>query len=97
MSAPVFETEVAKLELLNTARDAASEAWNTAYPRDPSWPMGLAPDEVRFSPQYRAYKAAYETANKLCRDQMALINKHFKRQYAKHVRAEIAAKRARSA
>lgn len=57
-----FEQELAIYDALEAEQDAASKAWNAAFPRDPSWPMGLAPDSVRLSPEYRACKARYEKA-----------------------------------
>lgn len=76
-----FEQELAIYDALQAEQDAASEAWNTAFPRDPAWPMGLAPDSVRFSPEYRACKARYERAAAKTRAFVPGFIKRWKKEY----------------
>lgn len=47
-------------------------------------PMGLAPDAIRFSPAYRAEKAACDEAHA----RLAEFNKWFTKEFARELRAE---------
>jgi len=74
---------------LNDAEILANRALN-AIPGVGSGPIGLTPDAVKFSPEYRAAKAACDTAKAL-HDGFA---KPFARIFAKQIRADINARRA---
>ncbi len=62
----------------------------SAVPGISSGPMGLTPDEVKASPEYRNAKADYEA----CREALRRFNAWFMREYGKEYRAEWKARRA---
>jgi len=74
--------KVAKQHLDNECT-AASEALN-AVPGIGSGPMGLTPDAVRATPEYRTAKAAFDAAFAALRD----FNGKFNKQFAAELRAE---------
>lgn len=78
-----YEAALARMDSLNENVDLASRAFKAAYPRDPAWPMGLAPDEIRFSPRYRAFKQNYEGAARLAREYASWFCKRYKKEYRK--------------
>lgn len=75
----------AKLEAELTA---ASRQLN-AIPGVGSGPMGLTPDAVKFAPEYRQARAAYEAARATLNE----LNRFINRTFAKEIRAERRARR----
>lgn len=55
-----------------------------------SGPMGLTPDSVKFSPEYREARAAYDRASSMAR----AFNGAFVREYRRELAEERAARRA---
>lgn len=56
----------------------------------PRGPIGITPDEVKFSPEYQAVKQAYDRAARAIRD----LNGTYAKTFAKEIRADIDAARA---
>lgn len=67
---------------------AASAAWR-AIPGVGSGAMGLTPDAVKFSPEYRAARTAYESAA----GRLARLNKAMAREFKAELREERKARR----
>ena len=63
------------------ARSAAASAVLNAFPKGA---MGLTPDAVKFSPEFRAAKRAFDTAFEAERR----FNRWFLKEFASEVRAE---------
>lgn len=80
-----YQIFAATTATLQSEADAASKALQT-FPRGP---MGLTPDSVKFSPEFRAAKAAYDRAEAALR---AFNGKHAK-SFAKEIRAAVTARR----
>ena len=60
------------------------EQRSAALQRFPRAPNGLTPDAVKFSPEYREAKRAYDIAFQSMRD----FNEHFTRMYKTEIRQE---------
>lgn len=72
------------------AREREASAALQRVPGISSGPMGLTPDAVKASPEYRNAKADYEA----CREALRRFNAWFMREYASEYRAERKARRA---
>jgi len=83
-----FEQAKAIRDQLDAAAAAAGRAIK-AVPGVGTGPLGLTPDAVKASPEWRAARAAYDTAAAKLRG----FNMFFTRQFARELRAE---RRARS-
>jgi hypothetical protein len=75
-----FEQSKAKLAAITSTLNRASDALRPF----PKGPMGLTPDAVKFSPEFRAAKAAYDAAFQALRDHNGFMVKTF----AAEMRAE---------
>lgn len=64
---------------------------SAALDRFPKGPMGLTPDAVKFSPEYRSAKQAFDTAFAKTR----AFNAVFTKTFAKELRAERLVRRSR--
>lgn len=84
---PNYQEAKARRADLDTAARTTGEALR-AFPGAGSGPMGLTPDAVKFSPQYKAAKLAYVQAFAALRD--------FNHWFTKTFKKEIAQERARS-
>lgn len=81
MHAPfTYEAAKARIAEIEANVKAASAALQ-AFPRGPN---GLTPDAVKFSPEFKAARHAYEVAA----DQLRGANESFVRQFRKEIRAE---------
>lgn len=60
---------------------AAAKRASDALQAFPSGPMGLTPDDVKFSPEFMAASAAYRTAAKRSRDYNTWFIKNYAREY----------------
>lgn len=80
LPANTFEAAKAESARLNSEVDRAGAVKN-AFPRGP---MGLTPDHVKASPEFRAASAAYNTAFQKLRQ----FNSSYVKTYAKELRAE---------
>ena len=76
-----YANDLAALTALEAAERSAADAWKTAFPRDPAWPMGLAPDEIRLSPEYRALRARHQRAMDAIRKFMPGFLRRWKKEY----------------
>lgn len=75
-----FAAALEDVEVLNKAAQAASEALQ-AFPKGP---MGLTPDEVKFSPPYQAARDRYERAAKALRDFNSVFTSKFAAELREH-------------
>ena len=80
-----FEAVKARRDEIDAANREHSKALN-AFPRMSN---GLTPDNVKFSPAYRAAKAEYDASAEALRRVNIYLNKY----HAKELRADRAAKR----
>jgi hypothetical protein len=76
--------------------DAASEAMKVKYPEMGTGAMGMTPEHIRMSAEYRADKAKVDHAFTYLRNINGYLNKHFKKEYAKHFIAERDERRAKT-
>jgi len=85
---PLTYTEAkAKCDAIEARMKTASDALR----RFPRGPMGLTPDAVKFSPEYRAAKLAVDRTFA----ELRAFNTWFVRQFKKEIKAEIDAMRLR--
>lgn len=83
LQAPAFRAAKMQRDALAAAVVMASKRWN-AIAGIGSGPMGLTPDAVKFSPEYRAARAAYERAHAAA----AKFNRSFCKAFARELREE---------
>ena len=76
-----YAKALAALSTLEAEERSAADAWKTAFPRDPAWPMGLAPDEIRLSLEYRAFRARHQQAMDAIRKFMPGFLRRWKKEY----------------
>ena len=88
LAAMTYEQAKAHQEALFAASKAAGDVLR-AYPKGP---MGLTPDEVKASPQWRAERAASDRAFAEARDFNAWLVKTFAREYRAERAAKVAAR-----
>lgn len=74
---------------LQTTRDAEVTRIGNALDAFPKGAMGLTPDEVKFSPEYRQAKADFSAAFKKLQN----INHYLSDNFAKEIREERMARR----
>lgn len=75
-----YDEAKARADTLNAAVKAAGDVLR-AYP---TGPMGLTPDDVRATPQWKANKLAYDRAFAALRT----FNQSFTKTFARQIRAE---------
>ena len=76
----MFNQLIATAEDIRKKCEDASILLNT-FPRGP---MGLTPDEVKFSPEFKEAKANYDFWNKKLRDLNGFISKNYKKELNKY-------------
>lgn len=89
MGAPYIIARAVKLQL-ESDMAAAGRAWN-AIPGVGSGAIGLTPDSVKQSPEYRRARLAYDAAARAVRDYNRAFMREHGRQYCADLRRERAA------
>jgi hypothetical protein len=78
---PIFPAAKAHYDALSEAAEVASKRLR-AIPGIGSGPMGLTPDAIKFSPEYREASAAYQRAAGILKDYAKGYCRTFKREIA---------------
>ena len=89
MTATNFTEEKAKQDLLYIALNDADQAFQSLIKDAPRGPMGLLPDAVKLSPEFRHAKASYDHAFQAIR----AFNGPFVKQFKKEIKADRFARR----
>jgi hypothetical protein len=87
-----FETLIG----LREYADDRAEYWSMELNKFPKGEMGLTPDAVKASPEFKMAKSNYDEAFFSLRRYNALLRTHYPKQFAKHTKAAIAARRAKA-
>lgn len=91
--------DVTSFDTLIRLREHADERtsyWSKELNKFPKGDMGLTPDAVKASPEFKEVKGNYDEAFFSLRRYNALLQTHYPKQFVKHTKAAIAARRAKA-
>lgn len=78
----MFNFTYTEAKIIKSQLEAENSVWSKRLSVFPKGPMGLTPDHIKFSPEYREVKENFDKSWKYMRDFNGWFTKKFKKEIA---------------